>query len=165
MYGLEEKAARQGGSRMRIGSFITARNDMDDLFQRFFGSDPGARPMWQAAGYDVPTDVFHTEDELVVRLDLPEVNPDEIEVTMQENVLLINGARKFPYDPDKVRFLRRGTFYGDFTQRVALGKGLDAERISAHYESGVLELRIPYAAEIQPKKIAIEVGKDKKALN
>jgi HSP20 family protein len=150
---------------MRLNTFSGARNDMDDLWQRFFGTGAeGMRPLWPSGGYEVPTDVFHTDDSLVIRMDLPEVNPDEVDVTVQENVLLINGSRKFPFDAEKVRFVRRGTFYGDFTQRVALGKGLDVERISARYEGGVLELRIPYAEEVQPKKIEIEVGQSQRAL-
>jgi HSP20 family protein len=107
----------------------------------------------------VPTDVFHNDNSLVIRMDLPDVNPDEVEVAVQESTLLINGSRKFPYDAEKVRFVRRGTFYGDFTQRVNLGKGLDLESITARYNNGVLELTIPYAQEVQPKKISIEVGR------
>jgi HSP20 family protein len=148
---------------MRLGTFSGGRNDMDELWQRFFGNE-GLRPTWPSGGYDVPTDVFHTEDSLVIRMDLPEINPDDVDVSVQENVLLINGSRRFPYDAEKVRFIRRGTFYGDFTQRVALGKGLDVDRITARYEGGVLELRIPYAEEVQPKKISIEVGQSQKAL-
>lgn len=75
----------------------------------------------------------------------------------------LEGKRlKFPlfdFDADKVRFVRRGAFYGDFTQRVALGKGLDLERIGARYDNGVLEIGIPYAEEVQPKKVSIEVGR------
>lgn len=147
---------------MRL-STLSTRNDFDDLFQRFFGSEP-VRPLWSAGGYDVPTDVFHTDGELVVRMDLPEVDPEAVEVTVQENTLLVNGTREFPHDPDKVRFIRRGTFYGDFTQRVTLGKGLNVDRISAHYRAGVLELRIPYAEEVRPRKISIEVGDSQPAL-
>ena len=132
------------------------RNDFEDLVRRFMGDGPFRN--WPAGGYDVPTDVFHTEDRLVIRMDLPGVNPDDVEVAVQENVLLINGSRRFPFEADTVRFARRGTFYGDFTQRVQLGKGLDTERIAARYDNGVLELAIPYAEEVQPKKISIEVG-------
>ncbi len=139
---------------MRTGG-VTPRSDIDELFGRVFGSETA--PMWQPGGYNVPTDVFHVDGSLVIRMDLPEVNPDEVEVTVQENTLLINGSRRFPFDPDKVRFVRRGTFYGDFTQRVTLGKGLDLDSIAARYSSGVLELTIPYAPEVQPKKISIEV--------
>lgn len=143
---------------MRLGTLTNGgRTDFDDLVSRFFGE--GWSPStWPAGGYNVPTDVFHSDGRLTIRMDLPGVDPDEVEVTVQENTLLINGTRKFPFEADKVQFIRRGTLYGDFTQRVALGKGLDVEKISAHYDNGVLELTIPYAEEVQPKKIAIEVG-------
>jgi HSP20 family protein len=95
---------------------------------------------------------------LVIRLDLPGVNPDEVEVTVQENVLLINGKRHFLHDADNIRFVRRGTFYGEFTQRVALGKGLDVDGITARYDAGVLELSIPYAPDVHPKRIPIDAG-------
>ena len=133
----------------------------DELFGRFFGETMPFR----SSGGDVPTDVFHTEDRLVIRMDLPGVDPDQVEVTVQDNVLLINGSRPFPFDPEKVRFVRRGTFYGDFTQRVVLGKGLDVDKISANYTSGVLELTVPYAEEIQPRKISIGVSDDQAQLN
>jgi HSP20 family protein len=147
---------------MRLGSLAT-RNDFDDLFERFFGSE-SQRPTW-IAGYDVPTDVFHADGALVIRMDLPEVDPDKIEVTVQENTLLVNGTREFPYDPEQVRFVRRGTFYGDFTQRVTLGKGLNVDAINARYRDGVLELRIPYAEDVKPRKIAVEIGDSQKALS
>ncbi len=139
------------------------RRDFEDLFGRLFGTrgTQGSSASWPSGGYEVPTDVFYTDDALVIRMDLPEVNPDEVEVTVQENTLLINGNRRFPYQSEGIRFVRRGTFYGDFTQRVRLGRGLDVEKITARYESGVLELRIPYSEEVQPKRIQIEVGGQK----
>jgi HSP20 family protein len=136
--------------------------DVDDFLGRFLGG--GVTSPWPSGGFEVPTDVFRAEDRLVIRMDLPGVAPDDVEVTVQENVLVINGTRKFPYDGERVRFLRRGTFYGDFAQRVQLGKGLDVEKIGARYDNGVLELAIPYAEEVQPKKISIEVG-DRAALS
>ncbi len=150
---------------MRVGNLINSpRADVDELFNRFLGET--LSPSW-TGGYNVPTDVFHTDGRLVIRMDLPDVNPDEVEVTVQENTLVINGNRRFPYDAENIRFLRRGTFYGDFTQRVMLGKGLDVDKISARYNNGVLELSLPYAEEVKPKKIAINVGhaESGKALN
>ena len=142
---------------MRLGTWTTAR-DVDDVFERFFrGSGEGSGPAW-SGGYSVPTDIFHTDERLVIRMDLPGVDADDVEVTVQENNLVVNGKRDFPYEADSVRYLRRGTFYGDFTQKVALGRGLDTDRIAARFDNGVLELTIPYTAEVQPKRISIEVG-------
>lgn len=139
---------------MRLGTFANGR-EAEDVFQRLFGSEVGQAPAaW--SGFSVPTDVFHRGDTLVIRMDLPGVNPDDVEVTVQESTLLINGKRDFPFEAEDIRFVRRGTFYGDFTQKVALGKGLDLEQIKAHYDNGVLELTIPYSAEVQPKRISIQ---------
>ena len=137
---------------------LSPRTDFEELFRSMWGTEP-LPGLWRNGVYDVPTDVFHTDEGLVIRMDLPDVNADDIEITMQENVLLVNGSRRFPYEADKVRFVRRGTFYGEFTQRISLGKGLDVEKISADYENGVLELKIPYAEEVQPKKIAVNTTK------
>jgi HSP20 family protein len=142
-------------------TFSNGRSEFDEIVQRFFGGHDPAAPVWPSGGYSVPTDVFHTEDRLVIRMDLPGVDPDEVEVTVQESTLLINGQRRFPFDADKIRFTRRGTFYGELTQRVALGKGLDVEQINARFDNGVLEVVIPYAAEVQPRKIAIDTSGNK----
>ncbi len=146
---------------MRLGVRQSGIGEVDDLVRRWFGED--VSPAW-GGGHDVPTEIFHKEDKLVIRMDLPGVDPDDVEVTVQENTLLINGTRKFAWDADKVRFMRRGAFYGDFTQRVALGKGLKLDSVSANYDNGVLELRIPYAEEVQPRKIDIAFGSGQKAL-
>ena len=141
---------------MRPGSILDTRRSFEDLVNSFWGSNGGSQ--WPTVSHDVPTDVFHTDDKLVIRMDLPGVNPNDVEVTVQENVVLINGTRRFDWDAEKVRFVRRGSFYGDFTQRVALGKGLNLDQVNARFENGVLELSVPYAEEIQPKKISIDVG-------
>jgi HSP20 family protein len=147
---------------MRVNDLVSGRSDFEDIVGRFFG-DP--RPgLWPQGGYEVPTEVFRTSERIVVRMDLPGVNPDDVEVTMQESTLVINGKREFPYKADDVQFMRRGTFYGDFTQRVSLSKGLNTDEISARYDNGVLEFSIPFAAEVQPKRIEIEVGKETKQL-
>jgi HSP20 family protein len=140
---------------MRNGSLLDTGRSFDDLVASVFG--PAGTP-WPAGGYTVPTDVFHTDDELFIRMDLPGVDPEDVEVTVQENNLVINGRRNFSFDAENVRFARRGAFYGDFTQRVALGKGLDVEKIAARFDRGVLEISIPYAPEVQPKKVSIQVG-------
>lgn len=139
---------------MRLGTLTSPRTDLDEVFQRFFG-EPAMR--WSGT-YEVPTDVFHTQDRLVIRMDLPGVSSDDVDVTVQESTLLINGKRDFPFDAEGVRWMRRGTFYGDFTQRVTLGKGLDTDKISARFDNGVLEVAIPYKEEVQPRKITVEAG-------
>lgn len=145
---------------MRPDRLLESQRELDDLFGRMLGR---SAPDWPVGGYSVPTDVFRTENSLVVRLDLPGVNPDDVDVTVQENVLLINGRRDFPRDTEELHFLQRGTFYGEFTQRLSLGRGLEVDKIRARFDNGVLELSIPYSESVQPKKISIAVG-DREAL-
>lgn len=147
---------------MRLASFPAAREEVDDLFDRFLGGGQTllgrSSPMLRTSGFEVPTDVFQLEDEFVIRMDLPGVDRADIEVTVQDGVLVINGSRRFPYKAEDVRFLRRGTLYGDFTQRVSLGKGLSTEDITARFEGGVLELRVPHAEEVKPRRIEVQSG-------
>lgn len=147
---------------MRLAPFMETKAEMDELFDRMMNG--GSRLTMMRGNHEVPTDVFHTEEGLVIRMDLPGVDASSVDVTVQDNVLVINGTRGFPYEGDKVRFLRRGAFYGDFTQRVVLGKGLKLDEIRASFDSGVLELKVPFAEEIQPRKIDIEVGNGSKQL-
>ena len=147
---------------MRLGTWDPAR-DVDDVFERFFRGMGESSPVW-SGGYSVPTDIFHADDRLVIRMDLPGVDADDVEVTVQENSLVVNGKRDFPFDADSVRYVRRGAFYGDFTQRVSLGRGLDTDKIGARFDNGVLELTIPYTAEVQPKRISIQTGNGGQAL-
>jgi HSP20 family protein len=135
--------------------------EWDDFVRRFFERGPLGQVWSPAGGYEVPTDVFVTEDKLVVRLELPGVNPDDLDVHVQDNALIINGTRNFEWDPEKVRWVRRGVFYGDFTQRIALPQGLNTENITARYQDGILELTLPVAEEVKPKKISIETGERK----
>lgn len=124
---------------MNMAAFGDSRSDLDQLVERFLGRSPESR--WPTGGYEVPTDVFHTEDKLVIRLDLPGVNPDEVEVTVQENVLLINGKRHFLYDADNIRFVRRGTFYGEFTQRGVHSAGRAGQGTRRRRNNGSLRCR------------------------
>ena len=147
---------------MRLGVRQSGIGEVDDLVRRWFGED--VSPSW-GGGHDVPTEIFHKDDKLVIRMDIPGVDPDEVDVTVQDNALVINGKRHFPYSGEGIRWMRRGIFYGDFTQRLALGKGLDLEKIEARFDAGVLEVTVPYTEEVAPRKIAIERGETAKALN
>jgi HSP20 family protein len=134
------------------------RNPFDDLVRRFFEPTSVGSSTWPQGGYDVPTDVFVADNQVVIRMDLPGVNPDDLEVTAQNHGIVVNGKRAFPWDPDKIRFLRRGLFYGDFTKRLELGEGFQLGALSARYDNGVLELTVPLAEEVKPKKVAIETA-------
>lgn len=136
----------------------TNGNDLDALLDRLLPA-AGRPATWPAGGYDVPMDVFMKPNQAVVRLELAGVRPDDVEVTVEKNNIVVNGKRDLDTGSDEVRFVHRGTFYGQFTKRIALGEGLALDKISARFDNGILELAVPLAEDVKPKRISIDVGR------
>lgn len=106
-------------------------------------------------GFTPPVDVHETEDEYLVRIDLPGVKSEDVNVEVNDSVLSISGSRA-PAQAGQAQLVERP--YGSFTRTLTLPPGVDTDSIAADYENGVLELRIPKPAEQKPKKITIGGG-------
>jgi HSP20 family protein len=128
--------------------------DIDDLFGRFFG-DPES---W------VPRiETYRKDNDYVVRLDLPGVDPKDVQVQIEGNLLSISGERKTQEKGSDYQ----ETHYGQFERTVTLPQGVESEKIAAHYEHGVLEIRVPLPAQLAGRKIPIQIeqnGNNKKKL-
>jgi HSP20 family protein len=96
--------------------------------------------------------VHETEDEYLVKVDLPGVKPEDVNVEVHESLLSISGSR-VPSETGKAQLVERP--YGSFIRTLTLPQGVDADSIAAAYHEGVLELKIPKPAEQKPKKIAV----------
>jgi HSP20 family protein len=113
---------------------------------------------------EMPMDAYRHGDEFVMSIDLPGVNPDSIEVTVERNVLTVKAERSISLgEQDEVVVAERPR--GSFFRQVFLGENLDTDHIEANYEHGVLTLSIPVAESAKPKKVAITAGDDKHALS
>lgn len=132
--------------------------DIDDLFNRFFATSPldgeeeGLATAWSPAAESYTKDGQH-----IVRLDLPGVNPKDVEVSVTDNTLLIQGERKASQEKTEKDYHYRETSYGRFERRLTLPKGVDAEKINASYKNGVLEVSIPIPVQLAGKKIPIQI--------
>ena len=93
--------------------------------------------------------------EVVLRFDLPGINPDSIEVTVDRGVLSVSATREEKYGEEESLFIRERTM-GTFTRRVYLSDYLDAGAIKAAYTNGVLAVRIPVVERAKPRKIEIQ---------
>jgi HSP20 family protein len=113
----------------------------------------------------MPMDAYRKDDSFLLQLDLPGVTPDSIELTVEENVLTISAERPVPAKGDNVESVIAERSFGTFTRQIVLGKTLDAERIEANYESGVLTVAIPVAEQAKPRRIEVSVGSDKQQLS
>lgn len=132
---------------------VTAlRDEMNRLFSRTVG-DAGGTSAWTPA-----MDVFDHADAIVVKLELPGLAPDDIDVEIDDNVLTVKGERRFREDVDEGRYYRLERAYGQFQRSLTLPQTVKADEISAEHHDGVLEIRVPKADEVQPRRIAVGTG-------
>lgn len=137
--------------------------DFDRLAQQFFGSQsPGT---WSHPTA-MPMDAYRDGDQYVVALDLPGISPDAIDLDVERNVLTVKAERRPLELADGVEMQVAERPLGVFSRQLFLGDTLDAERIEASYEAGVLTLKIPIAEQAKPRKIAIaNAGSDRKQID
>ena len=103
-------------------------------------------------------DIYETEHELVVKVDLPDVDPKELDLRVENNILTIRGERKFESKVTESNYLRVERTYGSFARSFALANTVNAEAIKADYRNGVLTLTIPKREEAKPKQIKVNVA-------
>jgi HSP20 family protein len=127
---------------------------MDELLRS--GAGNGNR----VSGFTPPVDVYETEEEYLVKIDVPGVKSEDVNVEVNDNVLSISGSRVAD-ETGTAQLVERP--YGTFARTLTLPQGVDSDSIEAGYHDGVLELRIPKPAERKPKKITIGTG-GKKAI-
>ena len=133
--------------------------ELDRLSQQFFGANgTTSRPAV------MPMDAYRSGNDYVVRFDLPGVSTESIDLDVERNVLTVRAERGADYDDDaEVQVSERPR--GVFSRQLFLGDTLDADNIAAHYDAGVLTLRIPVAEQAKPRKIAISGGEEAKQIS
>jgi HSP20 family protein len=140
----------------RTGSFLGPfRKEMDDVFERFFGA-PGDNGGEAVRAWTPRVDVEETDKEIVVKADLPGVDPKDVEISVVDGSLLIKGEKKEEKEEKKKNYHRVERFIGQFYREIPLPTGADAEKISATSAKGVIAVTIPKKAEAQPKKIVVK---------
>ena len=102
-------------------------------------------------------DVWETDDELVLALDLPGVPEDKVSIEVDDSVLTVSGEREHVGENSGDRFFRFERRFGQFSRSVTLPQGVDETTVSAEYKDGVLEIHVPKPAERKPTRIPIGV--------
>jgi len=130
------------------------QNQMNRLFdtalQGWSGDSTNGTTAWIPAA-----DVYESENELLVTLDLPGIDPKMVDVRVENNVLTIRGERKLDEKQNTENFHRVERSYGPFGRAFTLSTAVDAEKIRATYEAGVLSIALPKAETAKPKRIQI----------
>ncbi len=109
-----------------------------------------------------PIESFVKGGNLVVRADVPGLDPKDLEVSVLHNVLTIKGERKSEKEVKDKDYLRREVSYGSFERRMSLPEGAATDKVKASFKNGVIEVTIPLAKQVESKKIPLEVEAEKK---
>jgi len=104
-------------------------------------------------------DVFDNKDGVVVKAELAGMDPDDIQIEVEDNVLTIKGERTFEETVDEERYYRVERRYGSFQRSLALPQGVRPEDIAASYEDGILTVVVPKVEEEKPKRIEVKAKK------
>ena len=123
----------------------------DETLSRIWKEEGMAREVWSP-----PVDILERRDELVLNVDLPDVNQNEIDIKVDENTLMIRGARKFIKETSDETYIQIERPYGTFQRSFNLTRMIDQQKIRASYKDGVLRIVLPKREEIQPKQIPVE---------
>ncbi len=107
----------------------------------------------------MPMDAYRQGDRFVVHLDLPGVDSSSIDLTIEKNVLTVTAERRWDTD-ENTQVVASERPQGSFRRQLFLGEGLDAERVQANYDNGVLTVTIPVAEQAKPRKVEINTGGD-----
>ncbi len=132
--------------------------EFDRMISRFFDSRAATTTSEALASWYPRMDVNERESELVIRFDLPGMEAEDIQITLENNIVTVSGERKFEQDEKQDNFHRVECCYGRFTRSFALPRTADGEKIKAKYTDGVLELTLPKREEAKPKQITVNVG-------
>jgi HSP20 family protein len=134
------------------------QNEMNRLFNTAFDTpatpgNGGTLRRWVPA-----MDLVETDDDFVLRADLPGMSQEDVKIELEDNVLTVAGERKSEHEVKQQGYYRVERAFGSFSRSLTLPKGVDAGAVRANFDKGVLEIRIPKPEERKPRRIEIAVG-------
>jgi HSP20 family protein len=144
---------------------LALQNRMNSLFQDFSRSNSGENELVTAAGFVPPVDIYEDEHKLVLKLEIPGVRQQDLDVRMENNTLTVKGERSFQSEGKEENFHRVERRYGSFYRAFTVPNTIDANNIKAEYDAGVLRLELEKRPESKPKQIKVNVSSAKQLNN
>jgi len=132
------------------------QTEVNRLFSRAGGGDVAERQSWTPS-----IDVIETDETIKLKAELAGMDPKDISIEVQDNVLTVSGERRFEEEVKEDKYYRIERRYGSFSRSLALPQTVQEDGIEAKYENGVLEVVVPKAEIAKPKKIQVAIGEHK----
>lgn len=146
-----------------VAELGTIQNEMNRLFNTFFDqSNPTGRNSGASRRWIPAMDLVETGDHYVLRADLPGLSDEDVNVQLEDNVLTISGERKAEHETQQEGYYRLERAFGAFSRSLTLPEGIDPDGVQAHFDRGVLEIRIPKPAQKKPRQVQISLGNSPK---
>jgi HSP20 family protein len=141
--------------------FRSLQSRINRLFEEGFGLAPFADEAQSLSSslssWSPACDIYETENEIVVKAELPEVKKDDVHVSLENNVLTIRGERKFEDESKRENYHRIERSYGEFVRSFTLPAIINSDKIGAEFKDGVLRVTLPKREEAKPKQIEVTV--------
>src|SRR5271163_1415219 len=142
--------------------FSTLQDRINRVFRESYGHGPaGQGEALTTSSFAPPVDVYEDEHTVTLKIEVPGIDEKDIDVRIENNTLTVHGERKFEKEEKEENYRRVERQYGSFTRSFTLPTTVDAEKVSANYDKGVLKIALAKKAEAKPKQIKVNVGGEK----
>jgi HSP20 family protein len=138
---------------------LASQREFDRLFREAFNPAVADGEL-STRTWAPPVDIYEDGDSLVLKAELPGVNPDDMDIRVENNTLYLKGERKFEKEVKEQNYHRVERSYGTFMRTFSLPNSIDADKVGANYKDGVLVLTMPKKEEAKPKTIKVSVSKN-----
>ena len=135
-------------------------NRMNRLFRESYNPE-GPEEALTTTSFAPPVDIYEDEHTITLKLEVPGIDEKDIDVRIENNTLTVHGERKIEKEEKEENFRRVERQYGSFTRSFTLPSSVDSGQVSAHYDKGVLKIKLAKKAEAKPKQIKVNVGSEK----
>ena len=139
--------------------FVTLQDRMNRLFRDSYPE--GREEALTTTSFAPAVDVYEDEHNITLKIEVPGVEEKGIDVRIENNTLTVHGERKFEKEEKEENYRRVERQYGSFTRTFTLPNTVDAEKVTANYDKGVLKVQLAKKAEAKPKQIKVNVGGEK----
>jgi len=141
-----------------FGDIDTLRRSMDQLFDEVFTRRPGVGREVATLAWEPAVEMFESDHEVVVRAELPDVDPKQVEITVTSDAITLKGERKHEQEEKGRNYYRRELRYGTFARTLPLGTEVKSGDAKATYKDGVLEVKIPKSERVKPASVKVQIA-------
>lgn len=135
---------------------LALQNRMNSLFQEYNRGEQGNDLV--SAAFVPPVDIYEDEHKIALKLEVPGIKENELDIQLENNLLTVRGERKFEKEEKEENFHRIERRYGSFYRSFTIPNTVNPDSIKANYEAGVLNIELQKRAEAKPKQIKVQVG-------